>query len=104
MLDALDYHYDENEAHGLSQRPSGYFRRQIYACFWFKRGDNLVRDIRRIGVDNCMFETDFPHPTRLYPEPLRHIAPRLRDVEPSFRQKVRSTNAARVYNIDLDRL
>jgi predicted TIM-barrel fold metal-dependent hydrolase len=101
MLEALDYHYDENAAAGLTMRPSDYFRRQMSACFWFESGADLVSAIRRIGVDNCMFETDFPHPTCLYPEPLRSVVPSLRDVEDSFRRKVLSENAARVYNIDL---
>jgi uncharacterized protein len=104
MLRALDYHVDENDVHGLSLRPSEYFRRQMYACFWFESGADLIDDIRRVGVDNCMFETDFPHPTCLYPEPLRNIGPTLREVDREFREKVLSTNAAHVYNLDLTSL
>jgi predicted TIM-barrel fold metal-dependent hydrolase len=102
MLEALDYHADENAAHhGLSLLPSEYFKRQMYACFWFENGSTLIDSIQRIGVDNCMFETDFPHPTCLFPEPLRKAVPTFKTVDDSFRRKVFSENAAHVYNIDL---
>jgi predicted TIM-barrel fold metal-dependent hydrolase len=48
-----------------------------------------------------MFETDFPHPTCLYPEPIRHVAPSLELVDYETRKKLLSTNAARVYNLDI---
>jgi uncharacterized protein len=101
MLEALDYHADENAASGLSLLPSEYFRRQMYACFWFENGPSLIDSIQRLGVDNCMFETDFPHPTCLFPEPLRSAVPTFQNVDGSFRRKVFSENAAHVYNIDL---
>jgi hypothetical protein len=48
-----------------------------------------------------MFETDFPHHTCLFPEPLRSAVPTFQNVDGSFRRKVFSENAAHVYNIDL---
>ena len=101
MLEALDYHADENAAPGLSLLPSEYFKRQMYACFWFENGPSLIDSIQRLGVDNCMFETDFPHPTCLFPEPLRKAIPTFKEVDDSIRHKVFSENAAHVYNIDL---
>jgi hypothetical protein len=79
-------------------KPSEYFKRQMYACFWFEN-TGLVNAIEALGVDNCMFETDFPHPTCLYPDSIGHIAKVLSDVDDSFRRKVLSENAASVYNI-----
>jgi predicted TIM-barrel fold metal-dependent hydrolase len=104
MLEALDYQADENAARGLNMLPSEYFRRQMYACFWYESGASLIESIESIGVDNCMFETDFPHPTCLYPEPLRHVTSTLKSADRSFREKVLSTNAAHVYNLDLSSL
>ncbi|MGF6888903.1 putative TIM-barrel fold metal-dependent hydrolase [Nocardia sp. GAS34] len=101
MLEALDYHADENAADGLTLKPSEYFRRQMYACFWFENGPSLIDSIERLGVDNCMFETDFPHPTCLFPEPLRSAVPTFKDAGESLRRKVFSENAAHVYNLDL---
>lgn len=47
----------------LSMSPLDYFRRQVYGCFWFENED-IAHTISRVGVDNVMFETDFPRPTR----------------------------------------
>jgi predicted TIM-barrel fold metal-dependent hydrolase len=80
--------------------PSEYFRRQIFACFWFE-GEGLLDSVRRLGFDNCMFETDFPHPTCLFPDPLTRMAGVLEEVDYGLREKLLSGNAARVYNIDV---
>jgi len=102
MLEALDHQLTETAPHllgtRLSMKPSEYFRRQMYACFWFERYD-LIRSITELGVDNCMFETDYPHPTCLYPDSLGHIDKALAGTDDAFKAKVLSDNAARVYNI-----
>jgi uncharacterized protein len=102
-LDALDYQVTEtapNALDALSMNPSEYFRRQIFACFWFE-GEGLLDSVRRLGFDNCMFETDFPHPTCLFPDPLTRMAGVLEEVDYGLRKKLLSGNAARVYNIDV---
>ena len=103
ILETLDYSLAESGAHRLdklSMSPSDYFRRQIYACFWFESRD-AAATIRRVGVDNVMFETDFPHPTCLYPRPLEQARERLAELTPEEQRKVLSTNAARVYRVPL---
>ncbi len=102
-LDALDYQVTETAPHALealSMYPSEYFRRQIYACFWFE-GEGLLDNARRLGFDHCMFETDFPHPTCLFPDPLTRMAGVLEAVDYEVREKLLSGNAAHVYNIDV---
>ncbi|MFJ6569250.1 amidohydrolase family protein [Streptomyces sp. NPDC091292] len=103
LLTALDYQADENNVDNLKLKPSDYFRRQIYGCFWFEEGEQMMQDVERVGVDNCMFETDFPHPTCLYPQPLHGIAKTFADTDAPWetRRKLLGSNAARVYNIDL---
>ena len=59
----------------------------------------LVPMIEACGVDNCMFETDFPHPTSLYPNAVQRVARSLESVDDTFRRKVLSGNAAKLYNI-----
>lgn len=98
MLEALDYQADE-AAVELSMKPSEYFHRQIYSCFWFE-DRTLLRDVETIGWDKVMFETDFPHPTCLYPEPLKTIGETLSGTEFARREQLLSGNAARLYNID----
>jgi predicted TIM-barrel fold metal-dependent hydrolase len=55
-----------------------------------------------VGVDNCMFETDFPHIVCLHPKPLEYVKEGLAKLDDVAREKVMSTNAARVYNINLN--
>lgn len=101
MLEALDYQMgeiDPKRISKLSLMPSEYFARQIYACFWFE-ADNLVHDIERLGVDHALFETDFPHPTCLYPEAVPRALNALEGARPELRRKVLGENAAKLYNL-----
>ena len=78
FLNALDYQLLEIAPlvrAKLSMKPTECFRRQMGAWFWFEDNDALIREaIHKIGEDNCMFETDFPHPTCLYPNPVERRA------------------------------
>ena len=77
MLEAMDYELEENapeHAKKLQKLPSEYFRDNWYATFWFENGrGDLQQLIDNVGEDNIMFETDFPHPTCLYPSPLAAV-------------------------------
>lgn len=101
ILDALDYQALENNISDLQLKPSEYFRRQCFGCFWFESERRFMDDVKRLGIDNCMFETDFPHPTCLYPEPLDSIAQAFdaQGVPWETRAKLLSGNAAHVYNV-----
>jgi len=99
VLEALDYQYGETaNGKGLKKLPSEYFDTNFRGCFWFEKR-NICDTIRQLGVDNCLFQTDFPHPTCLYP--MDDIAERLADFDEAERYKVMFGNAARVYSIDL---
>jgi predicted TIM-barrel fold metal-dependent hydrolase len=82
----------------LSLSPSEYFRRQIYATTWFER-TNLAQLVATVGEDNIMFETDFPHPTCLYPDPLKTAADNMRELSPEVRRKILGENGAKLYNL-----
>ena len=100
LMSALDYQLDEiAETRRFEKRPSEYFRSNFYACFWFEQGKDAADMIRKIGVDNVLFETDFPHPTSLYP--FDDAQARLSDLTFEERNKVMSLNAAKLYNIAL---
>ncbi len=103
LLEALDYELDEAAPHAkdfLSMKPSEYFKRQIYACFWFEqKGFKMAMDA--VGVDNIMFETDFPHPTCLYPNALDYVANTMEGLSFADKRKLLSGNASRVYSIPL---
>ncbi len=101
ILDALDYEMSENapgELEKLSMLPSEYFKRQLYATFWFETRD-LPALIHAVGEDNVLFETDFPHPTCLYPKPLDTVAGPMSVLAPEVQRKILGENAARLYRI-----
>lgn len=99
LLEALEFQMQEA---GIKYTvpPLEIFRRQLYACSWFER-NNFVHSARSIGVDNVMFETDFPHPTCLYPDAMGYMKDTAGEFTPEERKKVFGGNAARIYNIPL---
>jgi predicted TIM-barrel fold metal-dependent hydrolase len=82
----------------MSMLPSEYFKRQIYATTWFEK-TNLPQLVAAVGEDNIMFETDFPHPTCLYPDPLGAAAENMRDLGATTRDKILGGNAQRLYRL-----
>ena len=102
MLETLEYQMQEARIK-YTVPPFELFQRQIYACSWFERR-HFVASARMLGVDNVLFETDFPHPTCLYPDALNYIAVAAGGFTPEERIKVFGANAARVYNIPLGRI
>jgi len=99
FLEALEYQMNE-AAMDYKFTPKEIFQRQIYACTWFER-QNVVDTLRQVGVNNIMFETDFPHPTCLYPSPLNYVSEAVSAMTGDERRKMFSSNAERVYNLDL---
>jgi predicted TIM-barrel fold metal-dependent hydrolase len=103
MLEAMDYELEENApeyAKKLQKLPSEYFRDHWYATLWFEQGRGGLQNlIDTVGEDNIMFETDFPHPTCLYPDPLTSANDVLREVSPAVRRKILGENAATLYRL-----
>jgi predicted TIM-barrel fold metal-dependent hydrolase len=101
VMEALEYQVDEmapDEGRKLKMRPRDYFLRHIYATFWFE--DMGVKQfIDALGPGNLLFETDFPHPTCLYPESQEHLARVLSRLEPGVRRRVVQDNAAEIYHL-----
>lgn len=52
-------------------------------------------------MNNMMVETDFPHPTCLYPGPRKKIEQALAPLPVEAQRKLLYENAARVYHLDL---
>jgi predicted TIM-barrel fold metal-dependent hydrolase len=101
ILEALDYEMAENAPMAraaLALTPTEYFRRQIYATTWFER-TNLPSIVAAVGEDNIMFETDYPHPTCLYPDPLKTAAETMRDLSTATQRKILGENAAKLYHL-----
>lgn len=100
LMEALDYQLLEiaENQKGFQKKPSEYFRSNFYACFWFEKYD-VADTLRKVGIDNVLFETDFPHPTSLFP--IENLEGRLGDLTYEEKTKVLGGNAAKLYNIAL---
>ena len=103
FLEVLDHQMAEtapNELAELSMLPSDYFRRQFYGCFWFER--STVRPtLEYVGAQSLMFETDFPHPTCLYPRDDHDLVRALEGIPRDDIERIMSLNAAELYRIDI---
>jgi predicted TIM-barrel fold metal-dependent hydrolase len=104
VLQALDYQIGEMTAGAtahLSMKPSDYFRRQFHSCFWFER-QGIAEAIAVLGWEHLLFETDFPHPTCIYPDGLEFAAAALATIDDAeVRRGIMGANAARLYGIAL---
>ena len=101
FLECLDHQLLEtapNELAILSMSPSDYFRRQFYGTFWFESA-MVAAAIDYLGAGCVMFETDFPHPTCLYPRDDERLAATLSALEPDVVRKIMQDNAAELYRI-----
>ncbi len=103
ILEALDYEMSENAPQELSHMaklPSEYFKSNLYATFWFENNRNKLPDlVEAVGEDNILFETDFPHPTCLYPSPLETVAVKMETLAPEARRKIFGENARKLYRL-----
>lgn len=99
VLDACDFAWEKRRlwTEGLRTRPSEIFRRQIYVDFWFETVGIELREF--IGVDNILWESDFPHITSTYPNSWSAVERSLAGVPEGEREKMLFRNAARLYRL-----
>jgi len=103
ILETLDYEMSENapeELAELEKLPSEYFRSNLYATFWFENNRNKLPElIEAVGEDSILFETDFPHPTCLYPKPLESVAGKMSTLPEETQRKILGENARKLYRL-----
>ncbi|HYP64596.1 MAG TPA: amidohydrolase family protein, partial [Acidocella sp.] len=100
-LEALEHQFDEMLAGKkalVSRRPWEYFKDHFWCTFWFEKVAPKML-LETIGEDKVLFETDFPHPTSLYPGVQEHIVETLGGYSYETRKKVLQGNAAKLYNL-----
>ncbi len=100
LLEVADHQWDRQALarEGMAIKPSEYFRRQCYVNFWFEVVGLEMRE--HIGVDNIMWESDFPHPTCTWPKSQHYIERSMARLSPAERQKILVENAVKVFNLD----
>ncbi|MFA9565675.1 MAG: amidohydrolase family protein, partial [Acidimicrobiales bacterium] len=82
-----------------AEPPSTYYHRQIHSCFFKDTVGVALLD--KVGVDNVMFETDYPHQDGTFPES-RQIAERLfGHLDAATIRKIARDNAIGLFDLDL---
>jgi uncharacterized protein len=102
-VEALEHQFNEmmpSSKTSLTRRPWDYFRDHFWVTYWFEKvGPKLL--LETIGVDKVMFETDFPHPTSLYPGVQAHVVDTLSGYDFATKKKVLQDNAVKLYNLPI---
>ena len=76
--------------------PLALFHEHIFACFINDRHGS--ENIEKIGVDNVMIETDYPHSDGTFPHSRDNARRMTAHLTPENREKVLRLNALRVFN------
>jgi predicted TIM-barrel fold metal-dependent hydrolase len=98
VLGQIDYVWERHggwthTAH--AEPPSTLFREHVFGCFIDDRFG--ASQVRTIGVENCMIETDYPHSDTSWPNTQTLIAERLAYLDDDERALVMRGNAERVF-------
>jgi len=97
----MEHQIDEmmpNAGKKLQKRPWEYFKQNFWCTFWYESiGPKQL--LETVGVDRVLFETDYPHPTSLYPGVQEHIIDVLGGYDFGVKKKVLQDNAVHLYNL-----
>lgn len=98
VLERLDYTWERHRWYtgiDFDARPSDLFREHIFGCFI---ADNAGIEMRHmIGVENIMFEGDYPHSDSNFPSSRKNLAEVLVDVPAVEARKVAEDNARKLF-------
>lgn len=99
ILERMDYTWERHRFYtGMAdaRRPSDIFRTNIFGCFIYDEAG--LANIDRIGVDNIMFESDYPHSDSNWPHTRKMLAESLAHLPDDVARKIAEDNARRVFN------
>jgi len=82
----------------IKHPPSHYFRQNVYLTF-IDEPDVYRHAQDRLGVDNVMWSSDYPHPVSSWPNSRAVVDKLLGGIPAADRTKIVSGNAARVWNL-----
>lgn len=100
VLEACDHEWEQRHlwTEGLATRPSELFYRQIYVDFWYEKAGIELR--HEIGVDNIMWESDYPHIAATYPKSWKFVEWSLEGVPEDERKRLLYSNAVKLYKLE----
>ena len=100
VLYRLDERWDMRKGYcnePMSQRPSDYFMRQCFISVDVEE-DLVVDVINRIGDDNVVISTDYPHADSHWPDAVNQFV--AMEMPSASRKKILWDNCARLYGVD----
>ncbi|MAG34040.1 MAG: amidohydrolase [Deltaproteobacteria bacterium] len=83
----------------IKQPPSFYFKRQVFANFLDDEVGLATR--HHIGIENIMFEVDYPHSDTTFPNSKELVAERFKDVPPDETRLIVRDNAIKFFGLDV---
>ena len=99
LLERIDYTWERHRHYtgcNPDVRPSELFRQHIFGCFI--SDDTGIDERHRIGVDNIMFESDYPHSDSNWPSSRIVLEKMLANVPDGEARKIAEDNTRRVFN------
>ncbi len=97
-MDRMQERHGWNTFEGMiKEKPSFYWKRQMAATF--EEDEFGVQNRDRIGIENLMWATDYPHPDSTWPESQKVIETHFKDVPIEETRLMIGGNAARLYNL-----
>jgi predicted TIM-barrel fold metal-dependent hydrolase len=99
LLERIDYSWGRHKYWcniNADKLPSELFREHIYGCFISDQSG--IEQRHRIGVDNILFESDYPHSDSNWPHTRKLLAEHLADVPDDEARKIVESNARSLYN------
>jgi predicted TIM-barrel fold metal-dependent hydrolase len=99
VVERLDYVWERHRWYtgvNTEVRPSGLFRDHIFGCFIADEAGIANRDL--IGVENLMFEGDYPHSDSNFPASRKLLEEVMREIPEEDARAIAEGNARRVFN------
>jgi len=97
-LDTMVHRHGWDQMKMLDEMPSAYWRRSMGATF--EEDEFGVQLRHRIGVENLMWASDYPHPDSTWPESRQAIEKHFAGVPEGDRRAIAGGNAARMYRLN----
>jgi predicted TIM-barrel fold metal-dependent hydrolase len=99
MIERIDYVWERHRFYNdvnKTVRPSELFKDHLYGCFISDNAGIFSREL--IGVDNIMFESDYPHSDSQWPHTRKILENVFADVPDSDAHKMVEWNARKLYH------
>ena len=100
VLERMDYEWeDQFKDLELRLKPSEYWYRQMYASY--QQDQTGIDIIEKVGVNNVMWGSDFPHPDGIWPDSQEYLQQQLGHLPEWQRRKIVYENAAKLYGFPM---